>query len=215
MHATRETMMIVVMLCVLIADAPGVFLYSFPQNCSAQLCVEVAGGKPGDKVVFRCGEHKNARERLFGGYVVGCDLVADGQPLMHQWVFFYLGMQFVEVSGAVPAGHANPQPLNHCMLGHVLEWYYGYVAGIRQPPGGTGWKQVLMAPNPGPLASAEATLRTPAGRIVSRWRKENATFRLEAEIPQGCSATAILPSGRNRPLDRGRQVLEKPLPPGK
>lgn len=107
------------------------------------------------------------------------------------------------------------QSLNHCMLGHVLEWYYGYVAGIRQPPGGIGWKQVLIAPNPGPLASAEATLQTPAGRIVSRWRKEHATFRLETEVPEGVTASAILPSGRTHPLGRGRQVLEEPLPPGK
>ena len=61
--------------------APGVFLYSFPQNCSAQLRVELAGGKPGDRVAFRCGEHKNAQDRLFGGYVVGCDLVTDGRPI--------------------------------------------------------------------------------------------------------------------------------------
>ncbi len=41
--------------------AAGVCLYSFPQNCSAQLRVELAGGKPGDKVAFRCGEQKIPR----------------------------------------------------------------------------------------------------------------------------------------------------------
>ena len=532
--------------------APGVFLYSFAQNSSAQLRVELSGGKPGDKVSFRCGEHKNAGDRLFGAYVVGCDLVSDGAPLVHQWVFFYLGMQFVEVSGAVPEGHANPanlpvirsldlvhvrtalpeagsfrcsselfnrthrlvdwavrsnmshvltdcphreklgwlecayllapafqyrydcrewfakiardvrdaqepggrvltvapsypagrfpgafnwtvewgaaavrlpwhhyewygdarilrdsfammrgftdylqtevkdglapeglgdwydyghghgpgpsrftptrlsatatwalcaltvaraaevlglrdeeakyramhariaadfqrhfrdpstgklahlgspqcanamalcaevvppadrpalvaeiiadlekrnwqqtpgdvghvyfiralaeagrsdalhrvyaregvgsyggilskgltslpetwdatmdgyQSLNHCMLGHVIEWYYGYVAGIRQAPGGIGWKKVLIAPEPGPLAGAEAELATPAGRIVSRWRVDEGTFRLHAEIPDGVGATAVMPSGKRIALKPGSQEIEEP-----
>lgn len=533
--------------------SPGVFLYSFPQNVAAQLRVELEGGKSGERVRFRCGEHKNDKDRLFGGYVVGCDVITDGRPLTHQWVSFYLGMQFVEVTGAVTKGHSNPQnlpvirqmglvpvrarlpqvgtfhcssdlynrthdlidaavrantswvmtdcphreklgwlecsyllaptflyrydgrdwfrkiahdirdaqepsgrvltvapsypagrfpgafnwtvewgaaavmvpwhhyewsgdlqilrdnfdmmrrfteyiqteakdglapgglgdwydyghgkppgpsrftptelsatatwglgaltvsraaealgktedakkyrelhsriaadfrrhfqdpvtrklrhngssqcansmalcadlvpqadravlvqdiiadlekrgwqqtpgdvghvyfiralaesgrsdilhrvysrdgtgsyggilrkgltslpetwdammdgsqSLNHCMLGHVMEWFYGYVAGIRQQPGSVGWQKIFIAPNPGSLASAEATLQTPNGRVVSRWRKDGATFRLETEIPKGVSATAILPSGETKPLRSGRQTLKEPV----
>jgi hypothetical protein len=529
-----------------------VFLYSYPQNMAAQLRVELEGGKSGDRVSFRCGEHKNDKDRLFGAYIVGCEIVTDGKPLTHQWVSFYLGMQFVEVTGTVPAGHANPQDLpvirrlelvnvraglpeagtfrcsselyngthriidaamranmswvmtdcphreklgwlecsyllapsfqyrydsrawlakiardirdaqetsgrvltvapsypagkfpddfnwtvewgaaavitpwlhyewygdpqilrdnfdmmrrftdyiqtnakdglapgglgdwydyghgqppgpsrftptelsatatwglcaltvaraaetlgrpddarkyrelhariaadfrrhfqdpatrklrhngspqcanamalyaelvpsadrallvddiiadleqrgwqqtpgdighvyfiralaqagrsdilhrvysrdgtgsyggilkkgmtslpetwdaimdgyqslNHCMLGHVMEWYYGYVAGIRQPPGGIGWQKILIAPNPGALANAEATLQTPAGRVVSRWHTDGKTFRLETEIPNGVEATAILPSGTSKPLHSGKQTLVEP-----
>ena len=102
------------------------------------------------------------------------------------------------------------QSLNHCMLGHVIEWYYGYVAGIRQKPGGIGWKDVLIAPEPGPLAGAEAALATPAGRIRSRWRVEEGTFRLEVEIPEGVSATAVLPSGKRIPLQPGSRELSEP-----
>jgi hypothetical protein len=91
--------------------APGVFLYSFAQNCSAQLRFEAAGGKAGDRISFRCGEHKNDKDRLFGGYVVDCSVVTDGQSLRHQWMSYYLGMQYVEVAGAVPEGHANPNQL--------------------------------------------------------------------------------------------------------
>jgi hypothetical protein len=91
--------------------APGVFIYVFPQNCSAQLRVELEGGKAGDRISFRCGEHKNAQDRLFGAYNVGCDLITDGRPLVHQWLSFYLGMQFVEVTGAVPMGKPNPKGL--------------------------------------------------------------------------------------------------------
>lgn len=535
------------------APATNVFLYLFPQNMAAQLRVELEGGKSGDRVTFRCGEHKNDKDRLFGGYVVGCEVVTDGKPLTHQWVSYYLGMQFVEVSGAVPAGHANPkglpvirrmelvnvraglpeagtfrcsseiyngthriidaamranmswvmtdcphreklgwlecsyllapsfqyrydgrawfakiardihdaqepsgrvltvapsypagkfpgdfnwtvewgaaavmlpwlhyewygdpqilrdnfgmmcrftdyiqteakdglapgglgdwydyghgkppgpsrytpttlsatatwglcaltvsraaealgrsdeakqyrelhariaadfrrhfqdptslklrhngspqcanamalcaelilsadrgllvddiiadlaqrgwqqtpgdvghvyfiralaqagrsdilhrvysregtgsyggilkkgltsmpetwdammdgsQSLNHCMLGHVVEWYYGYIAGIRQQPGSVGWAKILIAPNPGDLANAEATLQTPAGRVESRWRIDGKTFRLEAEIPNGVQAMALLPSGTQTALRTGRQNLEEPM----
>ena len=42
---------------------------------------------------------------------MGSDLVTDGRALAHQWTFFYLGMQFVEVTGAVPEGEANPDNL--------------------------------------------------------------------------------------------------------
>ena len=89
----------------------GVSLYCFPQNCSAQLRVELEGGKPGDRVTFRCGEHKNAQDQLFGGYTVSCAVVTDGRPLTQQWLSFYLGMQFVEVTGAVPQGQPNPHDL--------------------------------------------------------------------------------------------------------
>ncbi|HAK95947.1 MAG TPA: hypothetical protein DCM87_13385, partial [Planctomycetes bacterium] len=102
------------------------------------------------------------------------------------------------------------QSLNHCMLGHVIEWYYGYVAGIRQAPGGIGWKKVLIAPEPGPLAGAEAELATPAGRIVSRWRVDEGTFRLHAEIPDGVGATAVMPSGKRIALKPGSQEIEEP-----
>ena len=101
--------------------------------------------------------------------------------------------------------------LNHCMLGHVMEWFYGYVGGIRQAPGSVGWKNILIAPNPGPLASSEATLQTPNGRVVSRWSKDGETFRLETEIPEGVSATAILPSGEMKELRGGKQTLKEPV----
>ena len=531
---------------------PNVFLYSFPQNTAAQLRVEVSGGKAGDRVQFRCGEHKNGEDRLFGGYIVGSDLVTDGQTLTNQWTFFYLGMQFVEVSGAVPEGEANldnlpvikrlellpvragltesgsfttssdlynrthqlidaairanmswvmtdcphreklgwlecayllepsflyryeggewfskiardirdaqepngrvltvapsypawrfpgafnwtvewgaaavlvawqhyvwfgdrqilkdnydmmrrftdfigkeakdglapaglgdwydyghgkppgpsrftptelsatatwglcadvvsraadvlrnaddawkyrklheriaadfqrhfqdaathklrhngspqcanamalcagvvpaadrallvediivdlekrdyqqtpgdvghvyfiralaeagrsdvlhrvysrtglgsyggilakgltslpetwdammdgSQSLDHCMLGHVMEWYYGYVGGIRQAPNSVGWREIVIAPCPGPLTSAEVAVQTPRGRVASHWRKEGAAFYLETEVPRGIDVTAIFPSGARKALHHGKQTLQEP-----
>jgi len=106
------------------------------------------------------------------------------------------------------------QSLNHCMLGHAMEWLYSHVAGIRQAPGSAGWQEALIAPNPGPLTRAEASVRTPRGEIAVRWRSDRGEFRLEAEIPDGLQATAILPSGRRRALEPGRRaVLRESMPP--
>ena len=97
------------------------------------------------------------------------------------------------------------------MLGHVMEWYYGYVAGIRQPPEGVGWRKILIAPNPGPLTSAKATLQTPQGRVSVEWQKDGSTFRLRTAIPKGVQAMAILPSGAQKSLRSGKQTLEEPV----
>jgi hypothetical protein len=99
------------------------------------------------------------------------------------------------------------QSLNHCMLGHVVEWYYGYVAGIRQEPGSAGWNEVVIGPNPGELTSAEASCRTPHGKITSRWHREGGKFTLEVEIPKGMKARALLPSGKTKALKPGKTVL--------
>jgi alpha-L-rhamnosidase len=92
-----------------------------------------------------------------------------------------------------------------------MEWYYGYVAGIRQQPGSVGWQKILIAPNPGSLANVASTLQTPKGLVVSRWRNDGRTFQLETEIPKGVEAIAILPSGEQKALRAGKQTLKEPV----
>ena len=103
--------------------APGVFLYSFPQNCSAQLRVELSGRQsPATRSPSAAASTRMPRIASSAAMSSAAIWSRDGQPLVHQWVSFYLGMQFVEVSGAVPEGHANPGhlPVIHSMeLVHV------------------------------------------------------------------------------------------------
>ncbi|MCE5268277.1 MAG: glycoside hydrolase family 78 protein [Planctomycetaceae bacterium] len=100
------------------------------------------------------------------------------------------------------------QSQNHAMLGHVIEWFYGYVAGIRQQPGSVGWKRVLIAPEPRPLTEATASVTSPAGRIVSRWRVVDGKFHLDAEIPSGVTAELVLPDGVRKAVGPGHHTLE-------
>jgi len=99
------------------------------------------------------------------------------------------------------------QSLNHCMLGHVMEWLYGYVAGIRQAPASVGWRDVLIAPAPGDLTYADARLQTPRGLIECSWRREDGRFILSVTVPKGVRATAVLPSGRRVTLKAGKQEV--------
>jgi len=97
--------------------------------------------------------------------------------------------------------------MNHFMLGHLMEWHFAFVAGIRQKPGGVGWRDVLIAPQPGPLREAGATFESPAGRIASRWKREGDAFTLRVEIPAGVRARAVLPDGGEHDLPPGEQTL--------
>ena len=97
--------------------------------------------------------------------------------------------------------------MNHFMLGHLMEWHYAYVAGIRQQPGGVGWKKIFIAPNPGPLKSASATFNSPHGRIAVDWRQDEEGFVLSATIPDGVDAKAILPDGEEKALKPGTTTL--------
>lgn len=85
--------------------------------------------------------------------------------------------------------------LNHCMLGHVMEWFYGWVLGIRQTDTSVGWSDLLIAPEPGPLHLAEGETRTPRGVVKVNWRVKGEEFTLDVTVPPGKPATALLPTG--------------------
>lgn len=101
--------------------------------------------------------------------------------------------------------------LNHFALGHLIEWHFAYVAGIRQQPGGIGWRKILIAPQPGDLKSAAVDFDSPAGRIAVRWTADGGEFRMTATVPENIEAIAVLPDGSRRALAAGPNTLVGPL----
>jgi hypothetical protein len=97
--------------------------------------------------------------------------------------------------------------MNHYMLGHLVEWHYAYVAGIRQQPGSIGWKKILIAPEPGPMDSASATFDSPSGKIAVRWEQHKKEFAMTVTIPAGVEAVAVLPDGEKHTLGSGTTTL--------
>jgi hypothetical protein len=83
---------------------------------------------------------------------------------------------------------------NHCMLGHLMEWFYSGLAGIRQAEHSTAFRETIIHPEPvGDVTSASATYRTPYGNILSEWEKDAESFRLHVEIPANTSALVYFP----------------------
>jgi alpha-L-rhamnosidase len=70
---------------------------------------------------------------------------------------------------------------NHIMFGANSEWYYKWLAGIRQADGGRGFDKLLLAPQVwtpqmpnsrgicGNLSSVDASMTTPRGPIIASW----------------------------------------------
>ncbi len=100
--------------------------------------------------------------------------------------------------------------LNHCMLGHVMEWFYGWVLGIRQAPDSVGWRHILIAPEPGDLIDAKGGTSTVQGRIDVEWRRTGHDFWLSVEVPQGAKATVVLPVKSATLNVDGKTVPAKP-----
>ena len=84
---------------------------------------------------------------------------------------------------------------NHMMLGHLMEWFYSGLAGIRQAEGSTGFATVEIVPHPvGDITWAKARYRSIKGEIVSDWRIEGGRFLLDVTIPANARAFIHIPA---------------------
>ena len=84
---------------------------------------------------------------------------------------------------------------NHFMLGHLMEWFYSGLAGIRPDTGSVAFRSIIIRPEPvGDVTFAKASYGSPYGEIASNWKKEGDNFSLDIRIPPNCRATVYLPA---------------------
>jgi len=83
---------------------------------------------------------------------------------------------------------------NHLMLGHIMEWFYSGLGGIRQDPQSVGYKKIIIAPEiVGDITWTNAELNTIHGKIKSSWIIDNDTLTMKVTIPVGCNAIVEIP----------------------
>ncbi|MDT8304201.1 MAG: family 78 glycoside hydrolase catalytic domain, partial [Sedimentisphaerales bacterium] len=79
--------------------------------------------------------------------------------------------------------------MNHCMFGHIQEWFQNSIVGIRQSPDSVGFKRLLLRPEPlGDLTFASGHYDSIYGRIVSRWQIKSGSFYWKVTVPPNTTA---------------------------
>jgi len=85
---------------------------------------------------------------------------------------------------------------NHMMLGHIMEWLYSGLAGIRQTEDSVAFKRIVIRPHPvGDITWVKANYHSLYGGIRCDWKVEDGKFTLEVEIPVNTEAQIHLPAG--------------------
>ncbi len=86
--------------------------------------------------------------------------------------------------------------LNHCMFGHIQEWFQKSLLGIRQAPGSSGYQRLLVATFfPAELDWARGSFDSPNGRIDIAWVRKGAT--VEVTIKAGNPESLVLSERKN------------------
>src|SRR5262249_23602114 len=91
---------------------------------------------------------------------------------------------------------ADPRwSMQHCMLGHVMEWLQEDVGGIRLDPQVPGFQRFVIAPQVvGDLSWCRTSRRTSYGTIRCEWRRTDGRFELDLTVPVNTSASVRLPA---------------------
>lgn len=106
---------------------------------------------------------------------------------------YQLKMGATSLTEAWDAGRSSSQ--NHFMLGQIMEWFYGDLAGIAPDPDGLGFKRIIIRPQPvGDVTWARASYNSVRGRIESSWKREGKIFSLSVTVPANATATVYLPA---------------------
>jgi len=114
------------------------------------------------------------------------------------------------------AWDANPHSSqNHFMLGQIMEWFYGDLAGLAPDPTYPGFKRVRIRPQPVPgISWARASHESPRGPMSVAWRWDGGTFSLDVDLPPNTSAEVRMPGRDARPafvIESGRHSFTAPL----
>jgi hypothetical protein len=96
------------------------------------------------------------------------------------------------------------------MLGHLTEWFYSGLGGIRPADGSVAFNEIDIKPEPvGDVTSARASHQSPYGLIATDWKKTGAAFELTVTIPANTTATIYLPASATARITEGAEPLAK------
>ncbi len=98
---------------------------------------------------------------------------------------------------------------NHLMLGHIMEWFYTGLGGIKQEENSVGFQNIIIRPQiVGDITWVKSSYQSPYGMIRSDWEKVNNQLEMKVEIPANATATIYLPTKRETSVtENGMKVV--------
>ncbi len=101
--------------------------------------------------------------------------------------------------------------MNHCMLGHIQEWFLGDLGGIRPDPAAPGFRRVLIEPQVvGDLQWVKASHRGPGGDVCVSWhRRGDRGLDCQIVIPPNTTAQVRLPAREGSTVKEGGRTVAR------
>ncbi len=97
---------------------------------------------------------------------------------------------------------------NHMMLGHLMEWFYSGLAGIRVDFSLPIAKQIIIKPQIcGDINWVKAKFNTPAGAIESRWRRQGNLLFMDIAVPPNARAVVYIPADNKNSVKEGGKSI--------
>jgi hypothetical protein len=97
---------------------------------------------------------------------------------------------------------------NHFMLGHLMEWFYAGLAGIRSRESVPGFRDIILRPSiVGDVHWAKGEYHSPYGMVLSSWQKEGKRFDWDISVPANARAEVWLPVSAGAAVTEGQQDL--------
>lgn len=103
------------------------------------------------------------------------------------------------------AWDANPHSSqDHLMLGQIIEWFYGDLAGLAPDPAVPGFGRVIVRPNPvGDIRWVRASYDSVRGPVAVHWRRTGRRFVLDVTVPANATARVEIPAAPGAPITEG------------
>ena len=96
------------------------------------------------------------------------------------------------------------------MLGHLMEWLYNGLGGIRQTEGFTSFRNIVIKPDPvGDITSTSISYDAPYGKIIPDWKHDDRHFYLNVDIPANTTAQVCSPPGDWENLTESGKKVKK------
>lgn len=97
---------------------------------------------------------------------------------------------------------------NHLMLGHIMEWFYNGLGGIKQQQNSVAFKELLISPAiVGDITQTKTSFVSPYGTIKSEWSREGKNLSMYVDVPFNTSATISFPTlDRNSIIENGNPI---------